>query len=161
MPGMSVNSPLRPLALTLGVRSGYIEAQYGIAVEQTAASHFLLRWLLAPIVLLWVYHLSFRRRPGQGEKKRFASLMLVAILLGVWAVTAVVSRISAEDALLIPAFLAAGAVLFWQRGTLLPYRLSCARCGAPLSYKTVLFQDSNECGACNGHADADTTTKGD
>lgn len=147
--------------MTLGARSGYIEDQYGIAVEQTAASRFLLRWLLAPIVLFWVYHLSFRRRPEQGEKKRFASLMLVAIMLGIWAVTAVISRISAQDLLLLPSFLAAGAVLFWRRGTLLPYRLSCARCGAPLSFNSILFKDSNECGACSGHADADTTTKGD
>jgi 8-oxo-dGTP diphosphatase len=129
-------------------------------VEQTVASRFILRWLLAPILLLWVYHLSFRGRAEKGEKKRFASLMLVVILLGTWAVTAVVSRLSARDVLLLPAFLAAAAVLYRLRKPLLPYRLSCARCGAPLPLNVILFRDSNECGACDGHADANTTTKG-
>jgi hypothetical protein len=134
---------------------------YGTVVEHTIVSGFILRWLLAPIVTLWVYHLSFRGRREKGDKKRFASLMLVVILLGIWAVIALVDRLSGPDVLLVPAFLAAAAVLYVKRERLLPYRLSCARCGAHLSLSSILFRDSNECGACESRADANTTAKGD
>jgi hypothetical protein len=106
--------------------------------------------LLAPIAVLWAYHLSQRRYDEEiGGKKRMATLMLTVFLLGLWVLTFLFWRLGIDDVFLIPICFLAAAVLYWRRKALFPYRLACARCGKSLPLKKILFFDSNACDTCD------------
>ncbi len=109
----------------------------------------LTRFLLIPIVLVWVWHLFQRRYHERGSRKRNATLYLTLVLLVVWALVYLVARFSGEDLYLVPIAFFAVVLLAWQRRAIFPYRLRCARCGVPLSIARILFYDSNECETCD------------
>ena len=113
-----------------------------------SVSTILMRFMLVPIVAVWIYHLAQRRHVELGWRKRDATLYFTLILLAVWGLTWLVSRFSLQDLYLIPIAFFAVALLVWQRKAIFPYRLRCASCGAPLSAFHVLFYDSNACEAC-------------
>lgn len=115
----------------------------------TVISQFLLRWLLAPIVLLWAYHLWQRRFAESVGRKREASLLLTGLMLALWVVAYIFARYRLADLWLAPAASALVALAIWQRRRLFPYRLTCAQCGKPLSAERVLFRGSNACSACD------------
>jgi hypothetical protein len=117
-------------------------------VEHTVISQFLLRALLAPIILLWGYHLAQRRYREEAQRKRTATLLLTLLLIGVWVAAFFLRRLRIDDVFLSPVFIVAAIILIAERRTLLPYRARCVRCGAPLSVRTVFFMDSNACGSC-------------
>ncbi len=114
----------------------------------TAVSDFLQRYLRVPIVLVWVYHLFQRRYLPVGAGKRDATLYLTLVLLGVWALSWLLSKFSLQDLYLVPIAFFAVVLLVWQRQRIFPYRLRCARCGRPLSASRVFFFDSNTCETC-------------
>ena len=114
----------------------------------TAVSTFLTRYLLVPIVLVWVYHLSQRRYISAGEGKRNATLYLTIVLLAVWALSWLLAHFSLQDLYLIPIAFFTVVLLVWQRRLVFPYRLHCVRCGGLLSASRVLFFDSNACETC-------------
>lgn len=111
-------------------------------------STFLQRYLLVPIVLVWAYHLMQRRHLAVGAGKRDATLYFTLVLLGVWALTWLLSKISLEDLYLVPIAFFTLVLLVWQRRVIFPYRLRCVRCGHPLSASRVFFWDSNTCETC-------------
>ncbi|HUI72444.1 MAG TPA: hypothetical protein VL354_18135 [Spirochaetia bacterium] len=111
-------------------------------------STFLTRYLLVPIVALWVYHLLQRRYVEAGSRKRNATLYLTVVLLGVWVLCWLLSRFALQDLYLIPIAFFAIVLLAWQRRVIFPYRLRCVSCGLPLSASRVLFFDSNACERC-------------
>jgi len=111
-------------------------------------STFLQRYLLVPIVLVWVYHLLQRRYLAVGAGKRGATLYFTLVLLGVWALAWVLSTLSLEDLYLVPIAFFTLVLLVWQRRVIFPYRLRCVRCGHPLSASRVFFWDSNTCETC-------------
>jgi len=106
------------------------------------------RYLLVPIVIVWVYHLIQRRYREEGRRKKDATLYLTFALLGVWVLVYLLARFSLEDLYLVPIAFFLLVVLVWQRAAVFPYRLRCARCGAPLSVSRILFYDSNTCETC-------------
>jgi hypothetical protein len=118
-------------------------------VPSTAVSQFLLRWLLVPIVLLWVYHLLQRRHTYEAGPKRMATLLLTGLLLVLWVASYAFVRYSLADSWLVLVVGALAAVAVWQRKAVFPYRLTCARCGRTLSAQRILFQGSNECDTCD------------
>ncbi len=118
----------------------------------TVVSSFLQRYLLVPIILVWIYHLLQRRHLTVGEGKRNASLYLTLVLLAVWALTWLLSKFSLQDLYLIPIAFFTLVLLVWQRRVILPYRLRCVRCGQRLSASRVFFFDSNTCEACQPSA---------
>lgn len=113
-----------------------------------AASTFLLRILLVPIVAVWVYHLFQRRYRERGTRKRNASLYFTLVLVGAWVLVYFLSRSPLEDLFLVPIAFVALVVLIWQKNIIFPHRLHCARCGQPLSVARILFYDSNTCETC-------------
>ncbi len=117
-------------------------------MEHTALSQLLLSVLLVPIVLLWIYHLAQRGHKEEGPRKRNATLLLTLLLIGVWGAAFLLRRLRIDDVFLFPVFVVAAIILIAGRRTLLPYRVRCVRCGAPLPATTVLFRDSNACGSC-------------
>ncbi len=117
-------------------------------MEHTAVSQLLQRVLLVPILLLWGYHLAQRKYKEEGQRKRGATLLLTLLLVGVWAAAFFLRRFGIDDVFLSPVAVVAAIILVAGRRTLLPYRLRCVRCGAPLSARTVFFIDSNACGSC-------------
>jgi hypothetical protein len=114
----------------------------------TVVSDFLQRYLLLPIVLVWVYHLLQRRYLTVGAGKRNASLYLTMVLLAVWALSWLLSKFSQQDLYLVPVAFFTLVLLIWQRRVIFPYRLRCVRCGQPLSASRVFFFDSNTCETC-------------
>ncbi len=114
----------------------------------TGVSVFLQRYLLVPIVLVWVYHLSQRRSREAGIVKRSATLYFTLVLLAVWALAWLLSTFSLPDLYLVPVAFFTIVLLVWQRKAIFPYRLRCARCGRPLSASRVFFLDSNTCETC-------------
>jgi hypothetical protein len=114
----------------------------------TVVSSFLQRYLLLPIVLVWVYHLFQRRYLSVGLGKRNATLYLTLVLLAVWALAWLLSEFSLQDLYLVPIAFFTLALLVWQRRSIFPYRLRCARCGRALSASRVFFFDSNTCERC-------------
>ena len=117
-------------------------------MEHAAVSIFLQRYLLVPIVALWIYHLSQRKRYATGEQKRRATLYLTLLLIGVWGVAFLFARYGVRDIFLVPIAIAALAVALSQRRFLFPYRLRCARCGKWLPPRRILFLDANTCPEC-------------
>ncbi len=108
----------------------------------------LTRFLLVPIVIVWLWHLVQRRYRDEASIKRNATLYLTLVLLVIWALVYAVARYSREDLYLVPIAFLGLIVLAWQRKAIFPYRLRCARCGLPLSVSRILFYDSNTCGTC-------------
>jgi 8-oxo-dGTP diphosphatase len=118
-------------------------------MPNTTVTRVLLPILLVPIVLVWTYHLAQRRFAEVGEKKRFATLIITGVLVGVWAGCYVIQQLSISDAMLLPIVSVAAAIVLWKRESFFPYRRTCAQCGKPLSLKRFLFHDSNTCETCN------------
>ena len=114
----------------------------------SSISTFLQRYLLVPIVAVWVYHLLQRRHLEDGRQKSNATLYLTIVLLAVWALTWLLSKFSLPDLYLIPIAFFALVLLVWQRRAIFPYRLRCVRCGLPLSVSRVFLYDSNTCETC-------------
>ena len=114
----------------------------------TSVSASIARYLLVPIVAVWVYHLVQRRYTQQGARKRDATLYVTLVLLCAWVLVYLVARFSREDLYLVPIAFLAVIVLVWQRRAIFPYRMRCARCGLPLSIARILFYDSNTCETC-------------
>ncbi len=111
-------------------------------------SQFLLRWLLVPIVALWAYHLLQRRQAYEPGPKRMATLLLTALAMALWVASYLFVRYRFDDLLLLPVAAVLAGIAIWQRKAVLPYRLTCVRCGRPLSAGRILFQGSNECETC-------------
>jgi hypothetical protein len=118
-------------------------------MDHTAVSRFLLLYILAPIVVIWIYHLAQRTYLRVGEKKRTATLMFTLVLIGIWITAYIFRRFSIDDVFLIFVFALAAAAVYWQRRLLLPYRFHCYHCGKPLVLKRILFIDSNACESCD------------
>jgi hypothetical protein len=118
-------------------------------VPHIEVSTFLLRWLLAPIVLLWAYHMVQRRSADTVGPKRLATLLQTTLVLVLWVVAYVFVRYRVDDRWLAAAALAIVGLAVWQRRRLFPYRLRCARCGRPLALQRILFRGSNECETCD------------
>ncbi len=108
----------------------------------------LTRYLLVPIVALWLFHLFQRRYHDQGVAKRKSTLYLTVALLCVWGLAYLLARFSLDDLYLVPIAFFAFVVLAWQRRAVFPYRLRCVRCGLPLSLSRIVFYDSNTCRTC-------------
>jgi len=117
-------------------------------VEHTSISNLLQKVLLVPMVGLWAFHLYQRRFKEAGTRKRIATLSLTTVIIGAWAAAWVFARYGISDTYLLAVAVLAVAVVVWQRKLMLPYRLSCARCGTPLSITRILSHDSNKCEAC-------------
>ena len=116
-----------------------------------SASISISRFLLAPIVAIWIFHLAQRRSREKGLAKRTATLYLTFVLLGAWVLVWLLGRFSLDDLYLVPIAFLTVAVLVWQRAAIFPYRARCTRCGAPLSVSRILFYDSNACETCEPH----------
>jgi hypothetical protein len=117
-------------------------------VEHTVISTLLQKILLVPMVGLWAFHLYQRRFKEAGTRKRIATLSLTMVLIGAWAAAWVFSRYGIGDTWLVLVAVLAVAVVVWQRKLMLPYRLFCVQCRAPLSITRIFSHDSNKCEAC-------------
>ncbi len=117
-------------------------------VEHTVISTLLQKILLVPMVALWLFHLYQRRFKEAGTRKRIATLSLTMVLIGAWAAAWVFSRYGIGDTWLLLVAVLAVAVVVWQRKLMLPYRLLCVQCRAPLTITRIFSLDSNKCEAC-------------
>ena len=117
-------------------------------MEHTLVSNLLQKILLVPMVALWAFHLYQRRFKEAGTRKRIATLSLTMVLIGAWVAAWVFARYGIDDKFLLLVAALAVAVVVWQRKLMLPYRLVCARCGAPLRITRILCHDSNKCETC-------------
>jgi 8-oxo-dGTP diphosphatase len=117
-------------------------------VEHTLISSLLQKILLAPMVALWLFHLYQRRFKEAGTRKRIATLSLTMVLIFAWVTAWVFARYGIGDTWLLLVAVLAVAVIIWQRRLMVPYRLSCAQCGKPLSVTRIFSHDSNKCEAC-------------
>ncbi len=118
-------------------------------MAHTAVSRFLNLYILVPLLAIWAYHLMQRRYAEVVGKKRLATMLITALILGFWAVSYFFLRFRVDDLYLIPVFLLVSALAVWQRKLFFPYRLTCAVCRARLPLKKILFFDSNACDACD------------
>ena len=117
-------------------------------MPETAVARFLLKWMLAPVLLLWAYHLAQHRYAASVDAKRMATLLLTLLVLGAWLVVYAFLRLGVSDVFLPALAAAVAAVAFWQRRRLLPYRLRCAKCSRPLGLERILFRGDNRCETC-------------
>ena len=117
-------------------------------MEHTLVSILLQKILLVPMVALWAFHLYQRRFKEAGTRKRIATLSLTMVLIGAWVAAWLFARYGIDDRFLLLVAAVAAAVVVWQRKLMLPYRLVCARCGAPLTITRILSYDSNTCETC-------------
>ena len=104
--------------------------------------------MLVPIVALWALHLSQRRFAAVVGRKRHATLFLTSVLIVLWIVAWFFARAAVPDIFLVPVGALAAGIVIWQRRVFLPIRLRCARCGAPLPMKRILYYESNLCEPC-------------
>jgi hypothetical protein len=118
-------------------------------VQNTLVSSALLRYLLIPLVALWIYHLSQRRFDKVAQRKREGTLLLALLLILCWGLAWVFQRVGIPDVYLILVGAGAIAAAVWQRRRFFPYRLHCERCGNSLSINHILFRDSGLCQSCN------------
>lgn len=122
------------------------------SARYTAASMtvsvFLLRWLLVPVVALWAVHMLQRRHAAVAGRKRYATLFLTALLIGVWIAAWFFVRYRVRDIFLVPVAGLAAALVAWKRAVFLPFRLRCARCGSRLPVTRILNDESNLCQTC-------------
>ena len=117
-------------------------------MESTAVSTVLQKVLLIPMVALWAFHLYQRRFKEAGTRKRIATLSLTMVIIGAWIASWLFARYNVSDQWLIAVAACAAAIVIWQRRLVFPYRLTCVRCGKPLSITRMFSWDSNTCEAC-------------
>jgi hypothetical protein len=117
-------------------------------LEHTTLSSLLQKILLVPMVALWAFHLYQRRFKETAVRKRIATLSLTVVLIAAWVAAWVFARYGIGDRYLLVIAALAVAVVIWQRKLMLPYRLTCMKCGKPLSMTRVFSHDSNMCEAC-------------
>jgi hypothetical protein len=117
-------------------------------VQNTIVSSALLRYLLIPMILLWVYHLSQRRHDKEGGRKREATLFLTLLVLVCWGVAWLFQRFGVPDVYLVLLALAIAGAVVWQRRRLFPFHVRCERCRARLPLQRILFNDSRLCPSC-------------
>jgi hypothetical protein len=117
-------------------------------VQNTLVSTALLRYLLIPMVVLWVYHLSQRRYDRTAGRKREATLVLSLALIVCWGLAWAFQRFGVSDAYLLLVAAGLAAFLYGQRRRLFPYRLRCERCGNTLSIRRILYYDEGLCENC-------------
>ena len=120
-----------------------------------AVARFLLRYLLIPLVALWGYHLFLRRRQSAIERRRRASLYLALVNIGLWMASYLFLRFSIPDIYLIPLGFLAAVIVYWRKEEFLPWRARCVKCGSSLPMQRILFDDSEECEACESRQKAD------
>jgi len=113
-----------------------------------SVAFFLQRWMLIPIVALWALHLSQRRFAAVVGRKRHATLFLTSALIVIWIIAWFFARAAVPDIFLVPVAALVASIVIWQRKVFLPIRLHCGRCGKPLSFKRILYHESNLCQAC-------------
>ncbi len=132
--------------------------KYGVGVQNTLVSSALLRYLLIPMVLIWVVHLTQRRYDKVAGRKREATLVLVLALIVCWGLAWAFQRFGVPDVYLL--LVAAGLIVFFysQRRRLFPYRLRCERCGNALSIRRILYDDRGLCDACEPASKEGETT---
>ncbi len=128
-------------------------------MEKIAVSVLLQKILLVPIVALWALHLYQRKLRDAGTRKRIATLSLTMVLIGGWVAAWLFSRYGIADEWLVLVAVCAAAVVAWQRQLMLPFRLRCVQCGAPLSVMRMFSWDSNKCEACEPPATEGETTR--
>ncbi|HET6486885.1 MAG TPA: hypothetical protein VFH83_10725 [Spirochaetia bacterium] len=117
-------------------------------MPNTLVSHALLQYLLIPLVVLWVYHLTQRRYETTGERKREATLLLSLALIVCWGLAWAFQRFGVPDAYLALVVVALAVFLYAQRQRLFPYRFRCERCGVSLSIQRILYIDHGLCASC-------------
>jgi hypothetical protein len=118
-------------------------------MPETLVARFLLKWILIPVVLLWVYHLAQRRFAATVGAKRIASMYLTGLLLTAWVVIYAFVRLGVPDVWLPAVAVAAVGLTVWQRKRVFPYRLRCASCAKPLGLLRILFRGDNTCESCS------------
>jgi hypothetical protein len=117
-------------------------------LENTTLSNLLQKALLVPMVALWAFHLYQRRFKETAVRKRIATLSLTVVLIAAWVAAWVFARYGISDTYLLLVAAFAVAVIIWQRKLMLPWRLTCMKCGKPLSMIRIFSYDSNTCEAC-------------
>ena len=118
-------------------------------MPSTLVSRALLQYLLIPMVVLWVYHLTQRRYETTGERKREATLLISLALIVCWGLAWAFQRYGVPDGYLALVACALAVFLYVQRRRLFPYRLRCERCGASLPIQRILYIDQGLCDSCH------------
>jgi hypothetical protein len=117
-------------------------------MPEHAVARFILKWMLVPVALLWLYHLAQRRHAETAGAKRYATLYLTGLLLAAWVLVYAFLRLGIPDPWLALVAAAIVAVAAWQRRRVFPWRLGCAACAKPLDIGRILFRGDNRCAAC-------------
>ncbi len=117
-------------------------------MQNTLVSSALLSYLLIPMVIVWVYHLSQRRYDKVSPRKREATLYIALALIVCWGLAWAFRRFGVPDAFLALVAAAFVGFLYAQRRRLFPYRLRCERCGNALPFQRILYYDSGLCEGC-------------
>jgi 8-oxo-dGTP diphosphatase len=111
----------------------------------TSVSWIINRALYYPVVAVFLFNLIQRRYMDRGLGKRFATLYIGLLLLIFWGVTFFLIRFSLSDLFLIPSVLILIFIGWYWRSRIFPFRLTCRKCGARLSLKSILTEDANMC----------------
>ncbi len=96
-----------------------------------------------------IANITQRKHIKHGEKKRLATLWIAGILLFFQIELVLIQHYKLSDTFIIPAVLAFLAVGYILRSKIFIFRLKCVSCGAKLSYKRILYWDSNKCETCD------------
>ncbi len=116
---------------------------------------FLGKYLYYLLLAILFLNVLQRRHMKTGEKKRLATLYLSVATLVLMGIALGINHFRLPDLLLIPALAAIGILAWVYRERVLPFRLSCRKCGTRLDFKRLAFHDSNLCATCDPAANAD------
>ena len=105
----------------------------------------VLPWVLIAVL---VFNMSQRRSSGQGNRKRFATLFVAALVGALWVATIAFKRFGVPDVALLGVAVALALAAYLGRGTLGVFRLRCAACGRRLEVGQVLYHDEARCADC-------------
>jgi 8-oxo-dGTP diphosphatase len=106
--------------------------------------------LVVLLIVIFGFNLSQRTHLAHGEKKRFATLGIALVILGLYAAVLAIRRHRLPAWTMLAALAGAAAVFYALRSRLLVFRRRCLECGTDLPVKTVLYRDDNLCESCRG-----------
>ncbi|TFG63672.1 MAG: hypothetical protein E4H36_05050 [Spirochaetales bacterium] len=109
----------------------------------------IIKYVLAALLIgVVTINLTQRRHLTHGESKRFATLYAAGLMLLLYLGAILIDRAGVSPFLLLLLAAADAVIIFWQRKHF-PFTLYCVSCRSRLSFKRILYFDSNLCEPCD------------
>ncbi len=108
-------------------------------------SSFIYYLMMAVLIA----NITQRKHIKHGEKKRLATLWTAGLLLFFQIELVIIQHYKLSEKFIIPAALIFLGIGYLLRQKIFVFRTKCVSCGTKLTYKRILYWDSNKCETCD------------